>query len=173
MSYFEGEIKLARCTENIQLLLKIFDQKGLDISKFTVIRMENQGTHFGGLVKTFAARPGSEVCAASNSNYCASMNGWHFHVIAIAEGRVYDFNYLTKDTPPTIKEYFTNMLTIKFPIPTFSTLQVYDHAKSVRALKSYVAKVYDPVDFILEKNPEYLQRNLLELLEELNGSRLD
>ncbi|MCT4640694.1 MAG: hypothetical protein N4A33_00250 [Bacteriovoracaceae bacterium] len=147
--YFDTEnIVQSQCAQNIKFFIEEAYEAGINISNFKVLIIKNSGIHYSSYLKAFNVRDGKTVYSPYKKDYYVRMTGWFYHVIALYNGKVYDFSYDQEPKIHSLKTYVENMFLLKYPVPTFAQYQIYSAKKSLNAAKEYTTQSVNPIDYI-------------------------
>ncbi len=107
---FHSGYRAGRCADNIEGLLHAARSRGIRLSDAWIIRIENQGFSAFGLVNAEHARQaGGRIWESSSPEFHPGEANWYFHVILLADGLVFDFDYFNAPTVHPVARYFETM----------------------------------------------------------------
>lgn len=91
-----------KCGQNIERLVRAAVRQGIDLSGAEVVHLENQGLDTFGMVAAHQAR---ETVDWDGNRVGIDMN-WFFHVVLLADGYVFDFDFRNVPTVLDVRSYF-------------------------------------------------------------------
>jgi len=80
------------CSKNIENFARAAQNDGINLDNAYIVKIENAGMDSGGFVNAVSARDVGQV-------------NWEYHVVLIADGSVFDFDFMNKATVLELEEY--------------------------------------------------------------------
>jgi hypothetical protein len=90
-----------RCGKNIERFVRAAIESGIDLSGAEVVKIENSGGDTFGLVAAHQARYAEQ---SVEKPLGIDMN-WYFHVVLLADGYVFDFDFRNQPTLLDLRSY--------------------------------------------------------------------
>ncbi|MBL7665199.1 MAG: hypothetical protein JNM93_08700 [Bacteriovoracaceae bacterium] len=111
------DIQSSYCGNNSQLFIKWLDESKIDLSNTQLWQITNKGFDYFGLVKYYQNRWGGSVPSPLDPTYITNgSGGWHYHAFVVHNGMVYDYSYKKEPTVVPLKDYLTDMFTLRHDV---------------------------------------------------------
>jgi hypothetical protein len=140
------------CGKNSELLVRTWEEQGLDISKAEIWHIESYAGNYFGLIKYYQNRWAyfREAPYPGNPNYAANTSGgWYFHVFVVDNGKVYDLSYAQEPKVVPLDEYIMDMFVLKTDIGNAS----FDKVEfGLESITGYKIKAFDGIEFLDAKD---------------------
>ncbi len=101
-----------RCGESIEGLVTAAQNAGLSLNKARVLSITHQGFSVFGLVNAEWVRESGRLLPGTENagrRYEMGERNWHFHVILLYDGLIFDFDFGNEPQVFTVRDYFEQM----------------------------------------------------------------
>jgi hypothetical protein len=120
-----------RCGPNIEKFVTRLAREGVALEKAEVVEITNLGGSLFGMLNAERGR-------TDNPRFTTEERNWYHHVVLLADGYIFDFDFMDQPTVLPVAEYFEQMFLEEIPNPYPPT----DYIGRETKLKEYEVKLY-------------------------------
>jgi hypothetical protein len=126
-----------RCGPNIEQFVARLQREGISIEGAEVVEITNTGGSLFGMLNAERSR-------TDNPRFSTQERNWFHHVVLLAEGHVFDFDFMDQPTVLPVAEYFERMFLDEIPHPYPPT----DYVGRETKLEAYELKLFPAAAYI-------------------------